>query len=61
MEFANDVRARQMIMLQTLAKRQFQKINGDDEPMETPLGMVLPFTVEALWGRTLWLNLLPES
>ena len=38
MEFAKDVRARQMIMLQTLAKRQFQKINGDDEPMETPLG-----------------------
>ena len=38
MEFAKDVGARQMIMLQTLAKRQFQKINGDDEPMETPLG-----------------------
>ena len=37
MEFAKDVRARQMIMLQTLAQRQFQKISCD-EPMETPLG-----------------------
>ena len=37
MEFAKDVRERQMIMLQTLAQRQFQKISCD-EPMETPLG-----------------------